>query len=85
MIWAQISNAAALKQAERTLFSREDISNKEHNVGTCVWDKLELSLNAIHTPTYVLDKAGTRVRWVLHIAQFGWIFESSLKKILPLV
>jgi len=28
--------------------------------------QLELSLNAIHTPTNVLDKVGTRVRWVLH-------------------
>jgi len=30
--------------------------------------KLELSMNAIHTPTNVPDKAGTRVRRVLHIA-----------------
>ena len=30
--------------------------------------QLELPLNAIHTPTNVLDKAGTRVRRVLHIA-----------------
>ena len=34
-------------------------------------NELELSLNAIHTPTNVLDKAGSRVRWVLHIAQSG--------------
>jgi len=33
--------------------------------------QLELSLNAIHTPTNVLDKVGTRVRWVLHIAHLG--------------
>ena len=39
----------------------------------CVQNKLELSLNAIHIPTNVLDKAGTRVRWVLHIAQLGCV------------
>ena len=47
--------------------------------------ELELSLNAIHTPTNVLDKVGTRVRWVLQITQLGWTFELSLKKIFPLV
>jgi len=37
----------------------------------CVYQnnkKLELSLDVIHSPTNVLDKAGTMVRWVLHIA-----------------
>jgi len=37
--------------------------------GLFICIKLELSLNAIHTPINVLDKAGTRVTWVLHIAQ----------------
>jgi len=32
---------------------------------------LELSQNAIHTPTNVLDKAGTRVSLVLYIDLLG--------------
>ena len=32
---------------------------------------IKLLLNVIHTPTNVLDKAGTRIRWVLHIAKLG--------------
>jgi len=82
------------KKTDKPFRAYVQISNLNFVFICCKWffkintfkhNKLELSLNAIHIPTNVLDKAGTRVRWVLHIAQLGWTYESSLKKILPWV